>query len=82
VEGTLESVATHLDRGDARAALVAAITPDVLVAAYTDELDCVAMLRFPQELVDIYDLEVGTRLITQFLSEDRLRNRSRPDTRA
>ena len=64
VEGTVETLATHLDRGDARAALVAAISPDVLVAAYTDELDCIAMLRFPHDIADIYDLEAGTRLIT------------------
>ena len=64
IEGTLESLAIHLDRGDARAALVAAVSPELLVAAYTDELDCVVMLRFPQDLVELYDLEVGTPLIT------------------
>lgn len=63
VQGTLESLARHLDRGDARAALVITTTPDVLVAAYTDELDCVAMLRFHPDVADIYDLEIGTRLI-------------------
>ena len=63
VTGTLESLARHLARGDARAAYVIKTTPDVLVAAYTDELDCIAMLRFPQTVADVYRLEIGTRLI-------------------
>ena len=53
----------HLQHGDSRAALVVSIDP-LLVAAYTDELDCIAMLRFPQELVQQYSLQPGTRLLT------------------
>jgi hypothetical protein len=34
------------------------------VAAYTEELDCVAILKFPIELVDGYRLQAGTKLLT------------------
>jgi hypothetical protein len=46
--------------GDSRAAVVVSTVP-LLVAAYTDELDCVALLRFisPPE-----PLQVGSRLVT------------------
>jgi hypothetical protein len=45
--------------GDSRAAVVVSDLP-LIVAAYTDELDCVALLRFPDE----YGLRVGARLLT------------------
>ena len=53
----------HLLHGDSRAALVVSVQP-LLVAAYTDELDCIALLHFPQELVSEYGLQVWTRLLT------------------
>jgi hypothetical protein len=53
----------QLQHGDSRAAVVVATDP-LLVAAYTDELDCVALLRFSEDLVDEYSLKVGTRLLT------------------
>ena len=49
--------------GDTRAAVVVSTSP-LLVAAYTDELDCVAVLRFSDTFVQAYDLEVGSRLLT------------------
>ncbi len=49
--------------GDSRAAVVVSTEP-LLVAAYTDELDCVALLRFPDSFVEEYDLETGSRLLT------------------
>lgn len=62
-----ESVAArlvqHLQGGDCRAACVVSVEP-LLVAAYTDELDCVAMLCFPPWLVREHGLEVGSRLVT------------------
>ena len=36
----------------------------LLVAAYTDELDCVAILEFPEEFVADYGLAEGSRLLT------------------
>lgn len=53
----------HLQHGDSRAALVVRTAP-LLVAAYTDELDCVALLRFPETLVSEYGLTPGSRLLT------------------
>jgi len=53
----------HLNLGDSRAACVVTIEP-LLVAAYTDELDCVAMLAFPAWLVSEHALQPGTRLLT------------------
>jgi hypothetical protein len=53
----------HLLHGDSRAALVVSVQP-LLVAAYTDELDCIALLHFPQELAGEYGLQVWTRLLT------------------
>jgi hypothetical protein len=48
--------------GDSRAAVVVSSDP-LLVAAYTDELDCVAILRFVPG-PPIPDLPVGSRLLT------------------
>src|SRR5581483_10306990 len=44
-------LAGHLLRGDARAAVVVSSEP-LLVAAYSDELDAVAVLRFPAGLAE------------------------------
>ena len=49
--------------GDSRAAIVVSTTP-LLIASYTDELDCVAMLSFPDDFVQQYRLAIGTRLLT------------------
>jgi hypothetical protein len=53
----------HLLCGDSRAAMVVSIKP-LLVAAYTDEFDCIAMLRFPDSLVSEYKLKMYDRLLT------------------
>ena len=53
----------HLYYGDSRAAVVVSTSP-LLVAAYTDEIDCIALLRFDDSLVSKYGLEIGSRLIT------------------
>src|SRR5688500_4027368 len=52
-----------LIEGDSRAAVVVSLHP-LLVAAYTDEMDCIAMLRFPASFIPAYSLEVGSRLLT------------------
>lgn len=49
--------------GDSRAAIVVWTDP-LLVASYTDEMDCVVMLRFPEELVQEYALRRGSRLLS------------------
>lgn len=53
----------HMETGDSRAALVISVNP-LLIAAYTDELDCIAMLQFPDGLVHSYNLYVGKKLLT------------------
>ncbi|MBT3199455.1 MAG: hypothetical protein HN350_06020 [Phycisphaerales bacterium] len=54
----------HLYEGDSRAAVVVALEPVLVVAAYTDELDCVVLLKFPSDFIDQYGLSVGSRLLT------------------
>ncbi len=53
----------HLIYGDCRAAAVVEISP-LLVAAYSGELDCVVLLRFPDHFVGDYQLAVGKKLLT------------------
>ena len=53
----------HLRSGDSRAAVCVSVSP-LLVAAYSDERDCVVMLEFPEKLVATYRLKPGSRLIT------------------
>lgn len=53
----------QLQFGDSRAAVVVSLQP-LLIAAYTDELDCIAMLRFPDHFCHGYNLALGTRLLT------------------
>jgi len=53
----------QLQNGDSRAAICVSTQP-LLIAAYTDELDCVAMLRFPKFFTELYSLAIGSRLLT------------------
>lgn len=53
----------HLRWGDSRAAVVVRISP-LLIAAYTDELDCVAMLCFSPRVAEQFTLKTETRLLT------------------
>ncbi len=64
-----------LYHGDSRAAVVVRADP-LLVAAYTDEMDCVAMLRFPGWLAEEYALRRGSRLLTA--NTYMIRNAERP----
>jgi hypothetical protein len=56
-------VADQLVHGDSRAAVVMSVSP-LLVAAYTQELDCIAMLSFPDEFVQEFGLHARSRLLT------------------
>jgi hypothetical protein len=60
---TIEMIAEHMHSGDSRAAVVINEKP-LVVAAYTDELDCVALLQFPDWLTDECSLKTGGRLLT------------------
>lgn len=53
----------HLRIGDSRAACVVSLKP-LLVAAYTDEIDCVVLLNFPDWAAKEQNLKVGDRLLT------------------
>jgi len=54
----------HLRLGDSRAAIVMKTNPFLLIAAYSDEIDGVAMLRFDHKFIDLYNLKEGSRLLT------------------
>ena len=62
----------HLMHGDSRAAVVVATRP-LVVACYTDELDCVALVRFEASCGAWFGARVGQRLLTvnryEWLSE-------------
>lgn len=59
----LAFIREQLQYGDSRAAVVVKELP-LLVAAYTDELDCVAILRFSKSYRADYKLTLGSRLLT------------------
>jgi hypothetical protein len=56
----------HLKLGDSRAAIVASVDP-LVVSAYSDELDGVILLKFPDHLVKQYSLAVGDLLIASWV---------------
>ena len=62
-DSQLTYIEEQLQHGDSRAAVVVRADP-LLVAAYTDELDCVAVLRFPEAVGAAYSLAAGARLLT------------------
>ncbi len=47
--------------GDTQPAIVVSLSP-LVISAYSDELDAVLFLKFPKELVSLYDLHEGMRL--------------------
>lgn len=53
----------YLNMGDTQPAVVVSVSP-LTVAAYSDEMDAVVMLRFPEVLAEQYALKQGTRLVT------------------
>lgn len=63
-EGSFDWLAEKANRGDARAALVLEVAPQLLIAAYSDEFDCVVGLRFPATIARFHKLQPGDRLVT------------------
>ena len=57
-------IAMRLLFGDTRAAVVMGVEPNLIVAAYSDDLDAVALLRFSAKHVEAHQLSVGSRLLT------------------
>jgi hypothetical protein len=61
--GWIERIAEQLQSGDSRAAVVID-AGEGIVAAYADELDCVALLRFDPHTARSRGWQTGTRLLT------------------
>lgn len=61
--GWIKAVAHTLARGDSRAAVVIDAANGI-VAAYTDELDCVMLLRFDPAVSLVHGWQEGTRLLS------------------
>ena len=59
----IDFVMRSLLYGDTQPAVVVSTNP-LLIGAYSDEMDAVVMLRFPNEFAEQYNLAVGTRLTT------------------
>ena len=59
----IDFVARALCYGDTQPALITSLSP-LTIAAYSDEIDGVLMLRFPDEFVDKFNLYPGMRLTT------------------
>ena len=59
----IENVTRALYYGDTQPALVMSVAP-LTVAAYSDEIDGVLMLRFPDDFTEKYGLYPGMRLTT------------------
>ena len=59
----IDYVTRALYYGDTQPAVVMSVDP-LLIAAYSDEMDAVVMLRFPAEFVSTYNLYPGCRLTT------------------
>ncbi len=49
--------------GDTQPAVVYSVDP-LIISAYSDEMDGVVFLEFPNQLTEMYDLKKGTRLVT------------------
>jgi hypothetical protein len=68
VMGPIAGPAYHMLFGDANPAIVASVKPDLIVSAYSGDIDCVVLLRFPSELGDPliaeHNLKPGRRLIS------------------
>ena len=66
----LQLIADQLQFGDSRAAVVVNAQQGI-VAAYTDELDCVALLKFDPGIARAKGWQIGTRLLTVNVYVDR-----------
>lgn len=56
-------VKAYLKGGDLQPAIVCSLFP-LLIAAYSDEMDAVVLLKFPSSFINKYKLEEGQRLVT------------------
>jgi hypothetical protein len=63
VPGEVAAIEEHAQKGDCNAATVVNLDP-LIVAAYSDELDAVALLQFSNREREEYGLEVGSMLVS------------------
>ena len=59
----IPAIKEYVAFGDTQPAYVMSVSP-LVVSAYSDEMDAVVMLRFPDELSRQYKLTIGDRIIT------------------
>ncbi len=58
-----KAIAEHIKYGDTQPANVVSIEP-LIISSYSDEIDGVVMLKFPDELARRYNLKIGDKLVT------------------
>lgn len=58
-----ERINEFIMEGDTQPAVVYSVAP-LIISAYSDEMDGVVFLEFPDQLTEMYDLQKGTRLVT------------------
>lgn len=66
----LQAIAEFAQYGDSQPAIVASVEP-LLIAVFADEMDAVAMVKLPSELVDEHNLKVGDRILSVNVYNDR-----------
>ncbi|GAA0691798.1 MULTISPECIES: hypothetical protein [Clostridium] len=59
----IEKIKAHIYYGDSQPAVVISLKP-LIVAAYSEDLDCILPLKFPNKFVKNYKLKEKSRLLT------------------
>ncbi|MDP4177175.1 MAG: hypothetical protein Q8900_02395 [Bacillota bacterium] len=59
----IRKIQEHLLFGDSQPAVVISKKP-LIVAAYSEDIDCVVLLKFPDRYVELYSLDERSRLIS------------------
>jgi hypothetical protein len=66
--GPILGATYHMIFADSNPAIVAAVTPDLIISAFSGDIDCVALLRFPPDIAEAlileHNLKPGRRLIS------------------
>ena len=61
--GRFQRINEFMMKGDTQPAVVYSVNP-LIISAYSDEMDGVVFLEFPDELAEMYNLYEGMRLVT------------------
>ncbi len=62
IKKSIRGIKNTLKKGDVQMAKVVSYEP-LIIAIYSDEFDSVLMLRFPEKLIDKYDLSKSQKMI-------------------